>query len=140
MRLVKWEPFNELVSLQQEINKAFASNQNQDDKRNWYPSVDLSETKEAYKVKADIPGLNKEDIDLSFEDKTLTIKGERKDIVSEEGENFYKKEISYGTFQKKIFLSQDVDPDSIKATYANGVLELNIPKSEKTKSKKIVLE
>ena len=140
MRLVKWEPFNELVSLQQEINKAFGSNQNHEDRKGWYPSVDLSETKEAYKVKADIPGLNKEDIDLSFEDKTLTIKGERKDIVSEEGENFYKKEISYGTFQKKIFLSQDVDSDSIKATYANGVLELNIPKSEKTKSKKIVLE
>lgn len=140
MRLVKWEPFNELVSLQQEINKAFGNNQNLEESRGWYPSVDLSETKEAYKVKADLPGLNKEDIDLSFEDKTLTIKGERKDILSEEGENFYKKEISYGTFQKKIFLSQDVDPDSIKATYSNGVLELSIPKSEKTKSKKIVLE
>ncbi len=141
MRLVKWQPFNELVSLQDELNRAFASSfSSEEEIKSWNPSIDLSETKDSYKIKADIPGLGKEDIDISFEDKTLTIKGERKDTVVEEGENIYKKEISYGSFQKKIFLSQDVESDNIKALYVNGVLDLTIPKAERTKIKKIVLQ
>ena len=141
MRLVKWEPFNEFVSLQDKINKAFGNGLlSRDEVKNWNHSIDLSENKDFYKIKADIPGLNKEDIDIFFKEKTLTIKGKRKDNVSEESENIYKKEISYRSFQKKIFLSQDVDAYNIKAVHNNGVLELNIPKSEKTKSRKIVLK
>lgn len=141
MRLVKWDPINEFVSLQNELNKAFGTNLvNSENHVTWNPSVDLSETKEAYKIKADLPGIDKENIEILFEDKTLTIKGERKTTETEEGESFYKKEINYGSFQKRVFLSQDVDSENIKATYNNGVLELNIPKAEKAKTKKIVLE
>lgn len=140
MRLVKWDPVNEFASLQNEFNKVFANSLANRESDIWNPSVDLSETKEGYKIKADIPGLNKEDIDISYDDKTLTIKGHRKTSDVQEGENFYKKEISYGSFQRIVYLGQDVDPENIKATYNSGVLELNIPKAEKTKSKKIVLE
>lgn len=140
MRLVKWDPVNELTSLQNELNKVFSGNLSSSGVNIWNPSVDLSETKESYKIKADIPGLNKEDIDISFDDKTLTIKGHRKTNDIQEGENFYKQEISYGSFQRVVYLGQDVDHDNIKASYNNGVLELSIPKAEKNKSKKIVLE
>lgn len=140
MRLVKWDPVNELTSLQNELNKVFGANLPSGGVNVWNPSVDLSETKESYKIKADIPGLSKEDIDISFDDKTLTIKGHRKTSDVQEGENFYKKEISYGSFQRVVYLGQDVDHDNIKASYNNGVLELSIPKAEKNKSKKIVLE
>ena len=140
MRLVKWDPVNELSSLQNELNKVFNVGLTSNNLDIWNPSVDLSETKEAYKIKADLPGLNKEEIDISFDDKTLTIKGHRKTSDVQGDENFYKKEISYGSFQRIVYLGQDVDHDNIKANYNNGVLELNIPKAEKNKSKKIVLE
>lgn len=140
MRLVKWDPVNEFASIQNEFNRVFANSLVSKEPEGWNPSVDLSETKDSYKIKADIPGINKEDIDISYEDKKLTIKGERKTSEIQEDENFYKKEITYGSFQRIVYLGQDIDTENIKATYNSGVLELNIPKSEKAKSKKIVLE
>lgn len=138
MRLVKWEPLNEIAYLNNEINKIF----NESFKSSvWSPAVDVVETKEDYRVKADLPGLKKEDIDISLNDNILTIKGERKDL-SEVVENslFSKKEISYGQYQKQISLGIDVDSEKIKAIYVDGVLELVIPKSEKTKLRKISIE
>lgn len=142
MRLVRWEPFTELASLQNEFNKVFNENfVGSDNKVNtWSPRIELSESKEHYKVKADLPGLNKEDIDISFNEKTLTITGERKEVTEEEGTNFYKKEINYGSFKKQIFLSEDINSENITASYNNGVLELVIPKSEKTQPRKIVVQ
>lgn len=140
MRIVKWDPVNEFTTLQNEFNKVFANSLVNKEPEGWNPSVDLSETKDGYKIKADIPGINKEDIDISYDDKKLTIKGERKISEIQEDENFYKKEISYGSFQRIVYLGQDIDTENIKATYNNGVLELNIPKAERAKSKKIVLE
>mgnify|MGYP001563007093 CR=1 FL=1 len=138
MRLVKWEPLNEIAYLNNEINKIF----NESFKSSvWSPFVDVVETKEDYRVKTDLPGLKKEEIDISLNENILTIKGERKDL-SEIVENslFSKKEINYGQFQKQISLGIDVDADNIKASYIDGVLELVIPKSEKTKLRKIAIE
>ena len=138
MRLVKWEPLNEIAYLNNEINKIF----NESFKSSvWSPAVDVVETKEDYRVKADLPGLKKEEIDISLNENILTIKGERKDL-SEVVENslFSKREISYGQYQKQISLGIDVDAEKIKASYVDGVLELVIPKSEKTKLRKISIE
>ena len=138
MRLVKWEPLNEIAYLNNEINKIF----NESFKSSvWSPAVDVVETKEDYRVKADLPGLKKEEIDISLNENILTIKGERKDL-SEVVENslFSKREISYGQYQKQISLGIDVDSEKIKASYVDGVLELVIPKSEKTKLRKISIE
>lgn len=144
MRLTKWEPLNEIAYLNNEINKIFNDNFLGRDlvkQGIWAPAVDVVETKEEYKVKVDLPGLLKEDIDISLTDNILTIKGERKDL-KEEGDSvtYYKKEISYGSFQRQISLANTVDSENIKASYIDGVLEVKVPKTEKAKSRKINIE
>jgi HSP20 family protein len=144
MRLTKWEPLNEIAYLNNEINKIFNDNfVNRDLVKQgvWAPSVDVVETKEEYKVKVDLPGLLKEDIDVSLTDNILTIKGERKDL-KEEGDDvtYYKKEITYGSFQRQVSLANTVDSENIKASYIDGVLEVKVPKTEKAKSRKISIE
>lgn len=144
MRLTKWEPLNEIAYLNNEINKIFNDNfVNRDLVKQgvWAPSVDVVETKEEYKVKVDLPGLLKEDIDISLTDNILTIKGERKDL-KEEGDavTYYKKEITYGSFQRQVSLANTVDSENIKASYIDGVLEVKVPKTEKAKSRKISIE
>lgn len=144
MRLTKWEPLNEIAYLNNEINKIFNDNFLGRDlvkQGIWAPAVDVVETKEEYKVKVDLPGLLKEDIDISLTDNILTIKGERKDL-KEEGDSvtYYKKEISYGAFQRQISLANTVDSENIKASYIDGVLEVKVPKTEKAKSRKINIE
>ncbi len=141
MSLVRWYPFNELNSLQNEINKVFGPlDYGKKNVEQLVPAIDVSETKEEYKIKADLPGISKENVDISMLGNTLTIKGERKESHEEKEHNFYKKEITYGSFQRQVILPEDIDSDKIKAAYDNGVLELRIPKAERTKSRKISIE
>ena len=106
----------------------------------WSPMVDVCEDKDNVLVRADLPGLNKEEIDLSILGNTLTIKGEKKSETEVDEENYHRVERSYGLFQRTVELPSDVDQDKVDASYKDGVLEVKLPKKEAVKGKKIAIK
>lgn len=106
----------------------------------WAPSVDILDDKDAYMVKAELPGLKKEDIEVSVENGILTIKGERKFEDEEKKENYHRIERRYGCFSRSVSLPGDINSDKVKASYKDGVLAVEIPKSEKAKAKKVDID
>ena len=107
------------------------------DEGQWLPVIDLSETAKEVIVRAELPGMELDDIDVSLSGNTLKIQGERKQETEEEGENFHKVERSYGAFLRTIQLPSEVDPDKVKATYKKGVLTIRMPKTKAETMKKI---
>lgn len=100
------------------------------------PQVDISETENEIKVKAELPGVSEQDVDVELNDDILTIRGEKKSERKEEKENYHFMERSYGTFQRSFQLPRPVDPDKVQATFENGVLTITLPKNaqqEKTR-------
>ncbi|MFN8671304.1 MAG: Hsp20/alpha crystallin family protein [Candidatus Sericytochromatia bacterium] len=141
MRLVKWEPVQDVLSLQNQIDRLF-SDFWKDSKGlpNLNPPVDVLESKEDYIVKTTLAGINKEDIDISLSNNVLTIKAHKHEVKEDEKYSYYHREISHGSFQRQVGFNHNVDGDNIKAKYENGVLELVIPKIDRDKSRKIVIE
>jgi HSP20 family protein len=103
----------------------------------WLPSLDVSETKNDFVVKAELPGIDPKDIDISLTDGMLTIRGEKKQGREEKEENYHLIERNYGTFSRSVSLSRDVKPGKINASYKDGVLRVVLPKSEEAKKKEI---
>ena len=106
----------------------------------WTPRVDVKESKDAYDVMADLPGLDKNDISISLHDNVLTLKGERKSEEKKENETSYYAERTYGSFSRSFQLPTKVDSDKINAEYKNGVLHLSIPKVEEAKPRNIQIK
>jgi len=106
----------------------------------WTPLVDVCEDKDSVLVRADLPGLNKEDIDLSILGSTLTIKGEKKSESEVKEENYHRVERSYGLFQRSVQLPAEVDESKVEASYKDGVLEVKLPKKEAVKGKKVAIK
>ncbi len=107
------------------------------DMQRWMPSVDLSETDKEIIVRAELPGMDPKEIDISLSGKALTIKGERKHEHEEKKENFHLVERSSGSFSRTLQLPVEVKADKIKAAYKDGVLSISMPKSEPEAVKKI---
>ncbi len=103
----------------------------------WLPEVDILEEKDHYKIKADLPGVKKEDVKLSFEDGVLTLDGERKNETEQKETNYHRVERSYGRFVRSFNLGHEVDANKIQASYKDGVLEITVPKTEKAQPKAI---
>ena len=104
---------------------------------NIVPNIEISETDKAIEVSAEMPGLERKDVDISIEDDTLTIRGEKKVEESQKDKNVQLSERSYGVFYRVLQLPPGIDPSSVQATMANGILKLTIPKSAKSAPKKI---
>lgn len=142
--LIRWNPVDDLFDIQDNINKVFGnyltSRGTQARVIGWMPPVDITESENEYQIKADIPGMKKEDIKISLEDNTLTISGERKEEKEEKGKNFVKKEKTFGSFMRSFSLPHSVDSKGIKAAYKEGVLNITVPKSEESKPKEIKIE
>jgi HSP20 family protein len=139
--LTKWYPNRNLVSLPEEIDRFF-NNWGLDSKDCdcvWAPSVDVAESEKQYEIVAEVPGLKKEDIKISFENGLLTLSGERKQETGEKERNYHRIERSYGKFERSFRLPEEVDSEAIKANYKNGVLKLEIPKTEKALPKQIAI-
>lgn len=103
----------------------------EDDSVVWSPRADIEETENAYRVLADLPGIDKKDLKVSMHDHTLTISAERKHEKEEkEKDSYYRKERAYGSFQRSFTFPNHVKTDGIKADYKNGVLSVEVPKSE----------
>ena len=100
----------------------------------FFAALDVSEEAGQYTIKADVPGLKKEDVNLSFDNGILTIEGERKNETEQKDKNYHRIERSYGKFARSLNLGTGVDAAAIKADYKDGVLTVTVPKSEKAKS------
>jgi HSP20 family protein len=106
----------------------------------WTPTVEMYEKGDKFVVKADLPGMKKEELDISVVGDTLTIKGERKAESEVKNEDYYRCELCYGKFSRSIALPGAVDAEKIEAKYENGVLEITLPKVEEAKPKKIEIK
>jgi HSP20 family protein len=106
----------------------------------WTPSVELYEDKDKYTVRAELPGMKKEDIDVTFSGDTLTISGEKKKSEERKEGDTYRSERFFGRFQRSITLSQPVDASRIEAHYQDGILTLTLPKAEEAKRKQIEIK
>jgi HSP20 family protein len=140
-----YKPFGELASLREEMdkiwNRFFGEWPTMEPFRGeWSPSVDVSETKDALLVKAEVPGMDAKDIDISLSNDVLTIKGKKEQEKEEKEENYHRIERSYGSFTRSIRLPREVQSDKIKASYKNGVLTINLPKSGEGKEIKIKVD
>lgn len=101
------------------------------------PSIDVSETDDQFLISAELPGMSKEDIDISLENSRLTISGERSFEKEDKGKKYHRVESSYGSFERSFQLPDNIDAESISASYENGVLNISIDKSEEEVKKQI---
>ena len=146
MPIVKWDPFRNVAALQDRINRIFdesfsrTADVNDDISMSaWKPSVDIYETDEAIILKAELPGIKKEDVSVEVKDNILTLRGERvEDKEIKEG-SYFRKERCFGTFSRAFNLQHRVQPDKIKAKFKDGILEIEIPKPEEEKPKQITV-
>ena len=99
----------------------------------WMPTVDISETEDGFEIRAELPGVSENDVNVSVTDNLLTIKGEKHQEAETDGKNYHRVERRYGSFQRRFTLPSEVATDDIKANYTNGVLTLSIPKPEAAK-------
>ena len=106
-------------------------------KGKWDPIIDISEGRKDITVKAEIPGIEAKDFDISIDGRLLTIKGEKKQEQREEEETYYRVERSYGYFNRTIQLPAEVNPDKVDATYKRGILKIKLRKSKENESKRI---
>jgi HSP20 family protein len=146
MAVVKWDPFRDLLSIQDRMNKLFEQTLSRSRAEEgiapstWTPAVDIYETPEAVVLKAELPGLTRDDIEIQISDNTLTLKGERRFTKGAEEENYLRIERAYGAFQRSFTLPATIHRERIRAVFRDGVLELTLPKAEEAKPKKIVIE
>jgi HSP20 family protein len=137
----RWEPSRGATTLQEQLNRVFGDMlERAGDESNltpWAPAVDIFETEHELVVKADLPEVNPEDLDIRVENNILTIRGERKFENKVNEENYLRVERAYGSFSRSFSLANSVKSDAIKADYQNGVLTLSIPKREEAKPKQI---
>jgi HSP20 family protein len=139
--LARWEPFHGASSLQDQVNglfnDVFERKSEESSLTAWAPSVDIYETEHELVVKADLPEVDPQDLDIRVENNILTIRGERKFEKKVNEENYLRVERAYGSFARSFTLANTVNSDAIKADYQNGVLTLSIPKREEAKPKQI---
>jgi HSP20 family protein len=105
--------------------------------RGWMPPVDIQETPDGYQLEAELPGLTKDDINITLENNVLRLSGERKFEKDAKKENYHRIERTYGTFTRAFALPQQVNPEGVVAAFANGILTITVPKAEQAKPRKI---
>lgn len=149
MSIVKWSPLKELEEMRRDMDRLFeeffAPSRR---RRGWVkpevgiivPNIEMYDRKNEIVVKAELPGVTKEDIDLSITKDSLTLKGEVKKEEEVKEENYYSSERSYGSFTRTIALPVEVESEKAKASFKSGVLEIVLPKKEDAKPKEIKIE
>src|SRR6266403_428286 len=143
MTIVRYDPFRDLRTLQEEVNRLFSTNLTRSfgeegiGRGAWSPSVDIFENKDQIVLEAELPGMNREDFDLSIENNIITLRGERRFEKKEDSDNYHRVERSYGAFTRSFTLPQSVSAEGATAEYQNGVLRVALPKREETKARRI---
>ena len=142
---VKWEPFRDLMAMQDRMSRLFDETlsriwKEEVPQRIWSPPVDILERENEVVLKVDLPEMNQNDIEIKVEENTLIIRGERKFIQETPHGNYLQIERPYGTFQRTFAIPRMIDQEKIKAAYKDGVLRIVLPKKEEIHPKQIVLE
>jgi HSP20 family protein len=147
MALIRWEPVRELNTIQNEMNRLFntffetsgTQSGGHTAGRRWLPAMDLVESGDDFVLRADLPGLSEDDVNIELEDNVLTISGERKSEHEERKEGYYRLERASGSFSRSLTLPEGVDPEKVRANFDRGVLEVRIPKPEQRKPRKVTI-
>lgn len=142
MNVVRWDPYRDLSSFADRFNRALgsAAGRERDEELNlgtWIPPVDISEDKDRITLTAELPGFTEDQVEVQMEGGVLTIRGERKFEDEQEGRNFHRLERSYGTFVRSFTLPNNVDRENIRASFSNGLLEIELPKREEARPRQI---
>jgi HSP20 family protein len=141
--LTRWDPFQEMLNLRRTVDRLF-DNASQDhdwaQSTPWGLAVDVVENKDDFIVKASVPGINPDELDISYVEDTLTIKGEIKSENEVKENQYHLRERRYGTFSRSVTLPTKIKGDAIEASYQNGVITLRLPKAEEVKPKRIAIK
>ncbi len=140
MAITRWDPFREVVALQNRMNSLFgnlAETEGPMTTASFVPAVDVYEDEKKVVLKLEVPGIEEKDLDVRVENHTLTVKGERKFEKEEKEENFHRIERRYGSFYRAFTLPSTVDTEHIEAKYENGVLKLELQKKPEAQPKQI---
>lgn len=151
MSIIKYTPVNErgmlsdLFNVQKEMSRMLSNFFTNDDEtltglQNWYPSADISEGKDAYTVRVELPGVTKDDVKITLQENVLTIQGEKKQESETKDTNYHRLERSYGSFSRSFRLPTLVKADKIDANYKDGVLSIVLPKADEAKTKEIEIK
>ena len=139
--IMRWQPFRNLSSLQEQVNRLFESNfpsrGSESTPTAWAPAVDVYETENELVIMADLPDVSEKDLDVRVENNMLTIHGERKFEQKVKEENYLRMERSYGSFTRSFSLPNSVNTEAIKAEYKDGVLNITLPKRAESKPKQV---
>ena len=141
MALVRWDSGREVDSLQSEVNRLFdtffGGRPGDAGLRRWVPAMDLVETDDHLLLRADLPGLDRDDVSIEVKDGVLTVSGERQAEHDEQADGFYRVERAFGAFSRSLSLPSQIDAERITAEFDRGVLEVRIPKPEERKPHRI---
>lgn len=139
MSLIRWNPTRYLGNFDNDIDTYIKDFWNGEDSylTRFTPNVDIQELAEEYQFHAELPGLDKKDVNITVKENMLTISGVKKNKKEDKNDNFHRIESSYGKFQRSFRLSQNVKQNDIKAEFKNGVLDITVPKAEEAKPKEV---
>ena len=143
MAIIRWDPFKDMVTLKERMNRlfeeAFAGQGERGEmvSASWYPTVDIHEKDKELILTAELPGVEEKDIDIEVEGNTLTIKGKREMEKETKEEDYHRIERSYGSFYRSFALPSYVMADKIKAEHTDGLLKITMPKKAELKPKKV---
>jgi len=143
MKLVRWDPLQELLAMSNRLNRTVNdpyTPRTEDSFGAWAPPVDILERQDHLVIRAEVPGVHKEDMDVRIENGVLTLHGERKEEQETKEENAHLTERVYGSFTRSFSLPTTVDATKVTATYKDGVLEVTVPKVETAKPKKVEIK
>ncbi|MHB1322931.1 MAG: Hsp20/alpha crystallin family protein [Coriobacteriia bacterium] len=132
MAIVRWDPFGETLRMQRDMDRIFArlgQAEARGDGIAWMPKIDVKRTGDDIVVRAELPGMKPEDVEVVLTEGVLTIKGERKSEGETEDEGWLIRESSYGAFERSLAIPEGVDPSGITASYSDGILEVHVPKA-----------
>ena len=141
MSLIRWDPFGEVDTFFNRLVPSSYANlprllvEGNGKKLDWAPSADISETDKEYLIRAELPAVKKEDVQVTFDDGMITIKGERKQQKEDKNEKFHRVESFYGSFERRFSLPENVNSDAITCDSKDGILTVHVPKTEMLKQR-----
>lgn len=142
--IMTWDPFREVSTMREDMERLFDSMlgrfPREREQALWAPAVDVEETNEAMIIRAELPGMKREDIKVKVAEDMVTISGERKYETEQKDRTFHRVERAYGSFQRTIVLPVSVQGERAVASYKTGLLELVLPKAERVKAREITVE
>lgn len=144
MAIIRWDPAREVDALQGDLNRLFDNffaprSQGRNTTQRWVPAMDLVESGDEYILRADLPGMERDDVELELKDNVLTLSGRREAEQEEKQEGFYRVERAFGSFSRSLELPAGVDPGSLTAEFNRGVLEVRIPKPPQEQPRRIAI-